>query len=134
MPAKTGRSPELTKNFSIGPTANTGKLAMSATRVQPQLSVFSLTSSSSMSAIPTLRSTYLTDFDKTHKTLDFGVAGRTGNIENRAIEDAKKYRASILKSYDATARLLSGIRTPINANICNLHETIEVSFSVRVLT
>ena len=46
-----------------------------------------LSMTSSINNAPHLRSTYLCDFDKTYKTLDFGVAGRDGIVyENKAIE------------------------------------------------
>ena len=55
-----------------------------------------------------LKSSYLVDFEKTYRTLDFGVAGRKGIVhENKAIEASQKYRQTIVKSYDATAKLLS---------------------------
>lgn len=43
--------------------------------------------------IKSLKSTYLVDYDKAYRTLDFGVAGRHGiNIENKAINASQKYR------------------------------------------
>ena len=98
-----------------------------STRPQTNLSQQLLSCTSSVNIIPSLRSSYITDYEKTYKTLNFGVTGRRGNFENRALEDAKKYRAQTLKSFDDTSKLLSTVRTPINADVCSLHSTIDVS-------
>lgn len=46
------------------------------------------------------------------------MSGRSGIIiENKAIEASQKYRQTIVKSYDATAKLLSRVRTSVNADI-----------------
>lgn len=42
---------------------------------------------SSTNIINSLKSTYIGDYEKTYKTLDFGVAGRKGiNNENKVID------------------------------------------------
>jgi len=70
-----------------------------------------LSCTSSNNQIKNLKSTYLADFDKTYKTVEFGVAGRTGiSYENKAIEASQRYRQNIVKSYDASAKLLSWVR------------------------
>jgi hypothetical protein len=51
---------------------------------QMSLGLFSCTSSNNL--VPSLKSSYLPDFEKTYRTLDFGVAGRNGIVhENKAI-------------------------------------------------
>jgi hypothetical protein len=61
--------------------------------------LISCTSSSNL--VHSLKSTYIVDYEKTYKTLDFGVAGRKGiNYENKVIAQSQKYRESIVKSYD----------------------------------
>ena len=51
----------------------------------------SMTTSSNFA--PMLKSTYLSDFEKTYRTLDFGVAGRKGiNYQNKIIDASQKYR------------------------------------------
>lgn len=53
--------------------------------------ILSITSSNNL--VPTVKSNYLPNYDKTYKTLDFGVAGRTGIVyENKSIEASQKYR------------------------------------------
>ena len=49
------------------------------------LGVLSCTSSNN--PVMSLKSTYLKDFEKTYRTLEFGVAGRKGiSVENKVIE------------------------------------------------
>ena len=76
----------------------------------------SITSSNNLA--PVVKSKYLPNYDKTYKTLDFGVAGRNGIVyENKSIEASQKYRQSIVKSYDETAKLLSRVRTAVNSDV-----------------
>lgn len=42
------------------------------------------------------------------------------------MEVSLKYRASILKSYDETARLIPKMRTPVNADVEVQFDTIKV--------
>ena len=53
---------------------------------QATLGILSCTSSNNQ--IPLLQSTYLRDYEKAYKTLDFGVAGRKGISENKIIADS----------------------------------------------
>jgi hypothetical protein len=71
-------------------TAATTKMMMSATqqsfRPMSQISNGLLSCTSSNNLVPNLKSTYLINYEKTYRTLDFGVAGRSGIVhENKAI-------------------------------------------------
>lgn len=73
----------------------------SSFRPTTQISLGILSLTSSINPTPTLKSTYLPDFEKTYRTLDFGVAGRKGiHYENKAIEASQKYRSTIVNSYE----------------------------------
>ena len=65
----------------IGTAASTkGILSNTGTSFRPntQMSINFLSMTSSMNNAPFLRSTYLPDYEKKYKTLDFGVEGRKG--------------------------------------------------------
>jgi len=95
-------------------------------RPMSQASGLSVTSSNNL--VPNIRTQYLQDMSKTYRTLDFGVSGRNGLTESKTIANAQKHRQAILKSYDDTAKLLSRVRTPINADVCSQYSILEVSF------
>lgn len=113
-------------------TTGTTKGYMSSTahsfRPMSQMSMGLLSCTSSNNLVPSVKSTYLGEFEKTYRTLDFGVAGRSGIVlENKAIAQSQKYRQSIVESYDATAKLLSRVRTAANSDVTDQYHTLEVS-------
>mmetsp|Transcript_2569 Transcript_2569/g.1823 ORF Transcript_2569/g.1823 Transcript_2569/m.1823 type:complete len:231 (-) Transcript_2569:36-728(-) len=98
-------------------------------RPSTQMSLGVLSCTSSNNLVPFLKSTYLKDYEKTYQTLDFGVAGRKGiTLENKAIASSQKYRATIVQSYDATAKLLSRVRTSINSDVVDQYFTLDEGY------